>query len=87
VLFLEETRTDPQVVARLYATLGVDPGFRPTVLGAEVNASRQDKPVLDDGLLARLRAYFRDSDRELARLLGRPLPWDDRPTTTKEDEQ
>ncbi len=87
VLFLEEMRTDPLAVAGLYATIGVDPGFRPPAAGEAVNESRQDKPVLDDHLLARLREHFHDSDRALARLLGRSLPWADRPATTKEDEQ
>jgi Sulfotransferase domain len=87
VLFLEEMRSGPGAVEALYATIGVDPAFRPPAPGTVVNESRQPKPRLDDHLLARLREHFHDSDRALSRLLGRALPWADRPPTTKEDEQ
>jgi hypothetical protein len=87
VLFLEEMRRGPAAVADLYAAIGVDPAFRPPAPATAVNESRQHKPHLDDHLLARLGEHFHDSDRALARLLGRPLPWADRPATTKEDEQ
>lgn len=84
VLFLEETRVDPDAVAAVYDAIGVDPSFRPPAHADAVNSSSQDKPPLDDELLARLRGHFADSDTALAGLLGRALPWA-RPGTTKED--
>jgi hypothetical protein len=87
VLFLEETRAGADVLAGLYAAIGVDPEFRPPAAGDAVNRSDREAPPLDDDLLARLHEHFRHSDRALARLLGRELPWTDRPPTTKEDEQ
>lgn len=87
VLFLEETQARPDALATLYAGLGVEAGFRPPAPGDPVNQSRQHPPPLDDHLLARLREHFEDSDRALARLLGRPLPWAATPPATKEEEQ
>ena len=75
VLLLEDFVTDPHRVRDLYAALGVDNGFVPATLGHPVNASCQATPELDEGLHARLRGYFRESDRALTDLLGRPLPW------------
>lgn len=75
VLFLEELLADPAVLAGLYDRLGVDAAFQPPGVGAVVNESNQDTSGLDEELLARLRAHFADSDRALAELLGRPLPW------------
>ncbi|MCW2793753.1 MAG: hypothetical protein JWO76_2851 [Nocardioides sp.] len=75
VLLLEEMVADPGAVAALYARLGVDPGHRPDDATVPVNESRQPREPLGADLLGRLRAYFRESDRELAELLGRPLPW------------
>jgi hypothetical protein len=85
VLLLEEQVADPLAVGRLYETLGVDAGFVPPALGLPVNASRQPRDDLDDDLIARLRDYFRESDRALADLLGRQLPWTGA-RTTKEDQ-
>ena len=87
VLFLEETQAGPDALAALYARLGVDDTFRPPAPGDPVNQSGQAPPPLDDHLLARLREHFEDSDRALARLLGRPLPWAGRPSATQEEEQ
>jgi hypothetical protein len=87
VLFLEETLGDPDALGALYAGLGVDAGFRPPTPDDAVNESHEDKPALDDDLLVRLREHFRDSDRALSQLLGRPLPWADEESTMKEDEQ
>ena len=75
VLFLDELRGDPRRVSDLYGTLGVDPGFLPPAADAPVNESREPRPDLDEGLLARLRGYFAESDRALSDLLGRELPW------------
>ena len=75
VLFLDELRGDPRRVSDLYGTLGVDPGFLPPAAGTPVNESRQPRPDLDEDLLRRLRGYYADSDRALADLLGRELPW------------
>jgi len=75
VLFLNELRGDPRRVSELYGTLGVDPGFVPPAAGTPVNESRQPRPDLYEDLLRRLRGYYADSDRALADLLGRELPW------------
>ena len=75
VLFLDELRGDPRRVSDLYGTLGVDPGFLPPAAGTPVNESRQPRPDLYEDLLRRLRGYYADSDRALADLLGRELPW------------
>jgi hypothetical protein len=82
VLFLDELRGDPGRVGDLYGTLGVDPDFLPPAAGAAVNESRQPRPDLDEDLLDRLRGYYADSDRALAGLLGRELPWPRRTPTT-----
>ncbi|MCW2844206.1 MAG: hypothetical protein JWN22_2122 [Nocardioides sp.] len=75
VLLLEEMVADPGTVAGLYARLGVDPAHRPADAAVPVNESRQPRPPLDADLLRRLRDHFRASDRALAELIGRPLPW------------
>lgn len=74
VAFLDELVRSPQARHELLGRLGVDPelGVPPQ---APVNASRQPAAELDEGLIARLRGYFQDSDRALADLVGRPLPW------------
>ena len=57
----------------------VDPDVRPDVGDAPVNASSavgsEPDDVLDDELVADLRAHYADSDSALAELLGRELPW------------
>lgn len=75
VVFLEELRGDPASVRSLHERLGVDPVDPPEPAGSPVNRSTHQKPDLEPALLARLRDYYRDSDRALAELLGRPLPW------------
>jgi hypothetical protein len=75
VLFLEELVTDADVLGRLYGRLGVDPAVRPANHDEPVNESSQPDASLDDELRDRLRDHFADSDRALAALLGRPLPW------------
>lgn len=75
VVLLEDMLARPGALADLCASLGVDPVAGMSPDGAPVNASDADKPDLDPGLHARLRDYFAESDHELSRLLGRPLPW------------
>ncbi len=62
-------------VAQLYASLGVDAGFRPPHEQDRVNASVGSEPVLPGTLLRELREHFRPCDARLSELLGRPLPW------------
>lgn len=83
VLLLEELASDPERVAGIYASVGVDPSFRPPALGRPVNESSGVASPLDAGLEAELRAYFHDSDAALAELLGRPLPWPSTATTAR----
>lgn len=78
IVLLEDLLTRPTTLRDLYADLGVDaeagpPG--PPAREEAVNASDAEKPSIDPQLHARLRDYFARSDRELAELLGRPLPW------------
>jgi hypothetical protein len=75
VVFLEEMRGDPAVVLDLQTRLGLDPVSPSAPAGTPVNQSAVDKPDLEPALVELLRDYFRDSDRDLARLIGRPLPW------------
>ena len=75
VLFLEEMVADPGRVEGLDRWLGVDPAARPPVVREPVNRSRRAAPELDGALLAAVRDYFHDSDRALAELVGRDLPW------------
>ena len=75
VVFFDELVADPAVLAGLYDALGVDAGFRPDFVGNPVNASNHPRPELSAELRTRLREHFADSDRELAELLGRELPW------------
>jgi hypothetical protein len=75
VIFLPELVEVPESLSRLYRSLGVDPGFRPANRDAQVNKSHEQAPELPTELVSRLRAYYRDSDAELSRVLGRELPW------------
>ena len=75
VQFLSELRDQDSAVARLYATIGVDPTFSPGDRRSAVNASVESAPALAPELTRELRAYFGESDRALSALLGRPLPW------------
>jgi len=75
VVLLEDMLARPGTLGDLYATLGVDPAAGCPTPGTPVNASAAAKPMLDPQLETRLREYFADSDQELSRLLGRPLPW------------
>ena len=77
VQFLEELVEQPDRIGELYEWLGVDPDVRPDSLGRPVNQGDRPEDRLDDALVHRLRAYFHDSDRALAGLLDRELPWSD----------
>jgi hypothetical protein len=77
VQFLEELVEQPDRIGELYEWLGVDPDVRPDSLGRPVNQGDRPDDRLDDALVHRLRAYFHDSDRALAGLLDRELPWSD----------
>jgi hypothetical protein len=73
VQFLEELLEEPAVMGDLWRWLGVD-DVRPDIGSAPVNASTASAP-LEDSLAAELRDHYHDSDRALAELLGRELPW------------
>lgn len=80
VTFLEEVVADRGALADLYGFLGVDRDHRPAGWGTAVNSAREgatapDVPEVPAGLREELRGYFAESDRALATLLGRPLPW------------
>jgi hypothetical protein len=77
VQFLEDLVERADRIGELYEWLGVDDGVRPDSLGQRVNEAERHGDTLDDGLVDRLRDYFDDSDRALAGLLGRELPWHD----------
>jgi hypothetical protein len=76
IQFLEDLVADPHRIGELYGWLGVDAAVRPDSLGRPVNQG-ESADNLDDDLVRRLRDYFEDSDRALARLLDRELPWPD----------
>ena len=79
VVLLADLLADDAAVGRLYAAVGVDASYVPPDRDRPVNQSRQPRPELSEDLLHVLREYFRDSDEELARMLGRDLPWCPRP--------
>ena len=76
VQFLEELLARPALFAETLAHVGADPGAGGEVDLAPVNPSRaHDEDVLDPSIAAAVRQSFVESDRELAALLGRGLPW------------
>jgi Sulfotransferase domain len=77
VQFLEDLVEDPDRIGELYAWLGVDEDVRPDSLGKPVNQGDDAEDRLDDDLVRRLRDYYQESDRALAGLLDRELPWPD----------
>ena len=77
VQFLEDLVESPDRIGELYEWLGVDADVRPASMGQPVNQGERPEDQLDEGLVDRLRDYFHDSDRALAGLLGRELPWHD----------
>ncbi|HEU0127003.1 MAG TPA: hypothetical protein VFQ48_00110, partial [Pseudonocardiaceae bacterium] len=76
VQVLEEQTDQASSLAKLYATLGVDPGFVPPK-SQQRPARRSDGPApeLSHELGSRLRAYFHPADQQLRELLQRDLPW------------
>jgi hypothetical protein len=77
VQVLEELPERPELLAETLAHVGVDPSLTPEVDLAPVNSSAGDDEVLDPSIEAEVRQSFTESDRELAALLGRSLPWQD----------
>ncbi|MBA2696035.1 MAG: sulfotransferase [Actinobacteria bacterium] len=75
VQFLEEMRAEPDRVGSLYRWLGVDDAFRPDLGGRRINASSAVADEPNPRLVAELRDHYVDSDRALAALLRRDLPW------------
>ena len=75
VQLLEDMVAEPGRIGEAYAWLGVDASFRPDDLETPENVGSTPTPDLPDELHARLRDYYEDSDRDLADLLGRDLPW------------
>jgi hypothetical protein len=75
VVFLQELVEDEAAVDALWRALRVSPvggALRPE---ASVNSSEGQLPPVDEELMGLLRAYYDTTDRELASLLGRRLPW------------
>lgn len=86
VQFLEELLEDPAALAATFEHVGADPRSAAAVDREPVNRSTTRSPVVDPALGSALREYFQDSDRELASLVGRPLPWAAvRPLDTRKD--
>jgi hypothetical protein len=81
VLFLEELLERPALFAETLTHVGVDPALTPEVDLAPVNRSGNHHggdhgdDVLDPSIATAVRQSFTESDRELAALLGRSLPW------------
>jgi hypothetical protein len=75
VQFLEELLAQPGLFAETLAHIGVDSALTPDVDLAPVNTSAGDEELLDPSIEAEVRQSFTESDRELAALLGRNLPW------------
>ena len=75
VTFLPELVADETAVTALWRALGVSPTSGPPRLELAVNRSEGPRPRLTEELVVKVRAYFGSSDRELASLLGRSLPW------------
>jgi hypothetical protein len=82
VQVLEELLARPELFAETLAHVGVDPARTPEVDLAPVNRSHgdDDAEALDPAIAAAVRQSFTESDRELAALLGRSLPWAATPT-------
>jgi len=75
VQFLEDLLVRPREMSHTYRWLGVQEDFVPSSLDEPINRSAHDAPPVGSELTARLRDWFAESDRELAELLGRPVPW------------
>lgn len=77
VQFLEELLARPELYAETLAHVGVGPALMPEVDLTPVNRSGGDRDgdALDPSIEVAVRQSFAESDRELAALLGRSLPW------------
>jgi len=75
IQFLEDLRSRPDGMTQTYRWLGVQGEFSPPSLGEPVNKSSSRPPRLPSELMVRLRERFADSDRALAEMVGRPVPW------------
>ena len=75
VVLLEELLADPSVLTGLVAALGADPEPTPEPSPEPVNQSSTGSPVLGDDLRGTLEEYFEPSNRALAEMLGRKVPW------------
>lgn len=75
VVLLPELRNDPAVLRGLYGDLGVESSFLPEGRDRRLNESQVEVPQVAEETVARMRDYYADTDAELRRLLGRPLPW------------
>ena len=75
VAFLRELVEDERAVTALWRALGVSPTGGPQRLEAAANRSEGPRPTITEELKVKVQAYYRSSDRELASLLGRSLPW------------
>jgi hypothetical protein len=82
IQLLEEVVTDPSGLRETLAHVGVDPALAPPVSREPVNRSDPSDRALDPSIETAMRQYFEASDRELAALLGRNLPWLAAPTPT-----
>lgn len=78
VLFLQDLLTDEQTLADVFTHLGVDAGFVPSCWGTPMNRSSEHAPELDPQLVDELRVYFAESDEQLTKLVGAPVPWPSR---------
>lgn len=92
VQFLEELLDRPALLTDTLTHVGVDPTVMPQVDLEPVNRSDREGTVagLDPAIEAAVRQSFVASDRELAALLGRRLPWDatqtPHPTDARDEE-
>jgi hypothetical protein len=77
VQFLEELLARPELYVETLAHVGVGPALMPEVDLTPVNRSGGDRDgdALDPSIEVAVRQSFAESDRELAALLGRSLPW------------
>ena len=84
VQVLEDLLADPSRIAETFTHVGVDPSPAADVSVQPVNRSHPGGPAetLDPSVEADVRQSFAESDRELAALLGRSLPWSPATTTT-----
>jgi len=85
VQFLEDLLAEPGLMRETLVHVGARPTLG-EVTRQPVNQSETPAPTLDPALLAALRQYFSESDRELEAVTGRRPPWADvRSTSTRED--